>query len=163
MSLPACQERILAGIETALRTGEPRLASRFAIFTRLTGDEELPSTEQLGPRPRLVSRWRQAAGTACRVLVDRPRASGTRRRAARRPAARLRALVLVPLMLIAVVTALVAAGLSSDRTCRPGPAQATPAMSRLGACAASGAAHVNRITRHPMGTSPAPTASPATR
>jgi hypothetical protein len=61
MSLPACQERILAGIENALRTGEPRLASRFAIFTRLTWDEELPSTEQLGPRPRLVSRWRQAA------------------------------------------------------------------------------------------------------
>jgi hypothetical protein len=133
MSLPSCQERILAGIENALRTGEPRLASRFAIFTRLTRDEELPGTEQLAPRPRLVSRWRR------------------------------RALVLVPLMLIAVVTALVAAGLSSARTCRPGPAQATPAMSRLGACAASGAAHVSRITRHPVGTSPAPTASPATR
>jgi hypothetical protein len=53
MSLPACQERILSGIEDALRKGEPRLASRFAIFTRLTRDEELPRTEQLVPRPWL--------------------------------------------------------------------------------------------------------------
>jgi hypothetical protein len=53
MGLPAGQERILSGIEDELRKGEPRLASRFAIFTRLTGDEELPRTEQLTPRPWL--------------------------------------------------------------------------------------------------------------
>ncbi len=161
MSLPACQERILAGIENALRTCEPRLASRFAIFTWLTRDEELPSTEQLGPRPRLISRWRQAAGTACRVLFHRPRAGGTTRRAAGRPAARLRALVLVPLMLAAVVSGLVAAGLSSAHSCRTGPVQATAAMSRLGDCAASGAAHVSRITRPTMGTSQSAATSPA--
>ena len=53
MGLPACQERILNGIEDELREGAPRLASRFAIFARLTRDEELPRTEQLVPRRRL--------------------------------------------------------------------------------------------------------------
>ena len=45
MSLPACQERILSAIEKTLRAGEPRLASRFAIFTRLASGEDLPRTE----------------------------------------------------------------------------------------------------------------------
>ena len=49
MGLPACQERILSGIENALRQGEPHLVSRFAIFTRLASGEELPRTEQLMP------------------------------------------------------------------------------------------------------------------
>ena len=43
MGLPACQERILTGIEHALRQGEPHLVSRFAIFTRLASGEELPA------------------------------------------------------------------------------------------------------------------------
>jgi hypothetical protein len=64
MSLPACQERILSGIEDELRKGAPRLASRFAIFTRLTGDEELPRTEQLAPR-----RWLDRARMPAVILV----------------------------------------------------------------------------------------------
>ena len=39
MSLPACQERALTGIEGALKASEPHLASMFAIFTRLNQDE----------------------------------------------------------------------------------------------------------------------------
>jgi len=64
MSLPACQERILSGIENELRKGAPRLASRFAIFTRLTGDEELPRTEQLAPR-----RWLDRSRMPAAILV----------------------------------------------------------------------------------------------
>jgi len=65
MSLPACQERILSGIEHELRKGSPRLASRFAIFTRLTGDEELPGTEQLAPR-----RWLDRTRAPAVILVS---------------------------------------------------------------------------------------------
>jgi hypothetical protein len=59
MSLPACQERILSGIETALRAAEPRMASRFTIFTRLTRDE---------------ARW--ATCTANGVVVQGPHSTG---------------------------------------------------------------------------------------
>ena len=71
MSLPARQERILSGIENALRAGEPRMASRFAIFTRLTRDEELPRTEQLMPQPWL-RRVLASAGRACRFSFPGP-------------------------------------------------------------------------------------------
>jgi hypothetical protein len=64
MSLPACQERILSRIENALRACEPRLASRFAIFTWLTRDEEIPRTEQLVPQTWL----RHALTSAGRVF-----------------------------------------------------------------------------------------------
>jgi hypothetical protein len=47
MSLPACQQRTLDRIDTALRVREPRLASMFAIFTRLAADEETPWWERL--------------------------------------------------------------------------------------------------------------------
>jgi hypothetical protein len=60
MGLPMYQERILHGMETALRTREPRLTAKFAIFTRLTRDEEIPRIEQLQPQPWL-SRQRAAA------------------------------------------------------------------------------------------------------
>ena len=51
MSLPASQQRVLDRIEEALRRREPRLASMFAIFTRLTVHEEVPRTEALVPVP----------------------------------------------------------------------------------------------------------------
>jgi len=76
MGLPGGQERILDGIADALRTSEPRLASMFAIFTRLTRNEPQPSQEQLGDRRplaavrsflRSVAGWR--SGTGLRLLV----------------------------------------------------------------------------------------------
>ena len=70
MSLPACQERILRGMESALRKGEPRLASRFAIFTRLTKDEELPRTEQLVPRPWPWRLLGHASMTTTAIYLD---------------------------------------------------------------------------------------------
>jgi hypothetical protein len=49
LSLPAAQERALDSIAEALRSSEPRLASMFAIFTRLTQNETRPRWEQLLP------------------------------------------------------------------------------------------------------------------
>jgi hypothetical protein len=130
MSLPACQERILRGIESALRKGEPRLASRFAIFTRLTSDEELPRTEQLVPRPwpwRLLDR----AGARHR----RPRrAGGTPAWASGRPAVRLRAVILVPVLLIMMASALAFTSTSSTRTCAAGSHRATIAAAHWMTC-----------------------------
>jgi hypothetical protein len=51
MSLPASQQRILDRIEDALKKREPRLASMFAMFTRLTTHEVLPRIEALTPVP----------------------------------------------------------------------------------------------------------------
>ena len=113
MSLPACQERILRGMESALRKGEPRLASRFAIFTRLTKDEELPRTEQLVPQP-----WPWRLLGHARVRPRRPRrGGGTAAWASGRPGVRLRAVILVPVLLIMMASALAFTSTSSARTC----------------------------------------------
>jgi hypothetical protein len=53
MSLPVGQQRVLDGIDDALRVSEPRLASMYAIFTRLTKNEMQPQREEL-PRVRLA-------------------------------------------------------------------------------------------------------------
>jgi hypothetical protein len=51
MSLPASQQRVLDRIEEALKKREPRLASMFAMFTRLTVHEGVPRIEALDPVP----------------------------------------------------------------------------------------------------------------
>ena len=65
MSLVAREQQILDGMETALQAGEIRLTSMFAIFTRLSRDEEIPGTEELAVRsrrPRSRLRAPRAAG-----------------------------------------------------------------------------------------------------
>ena len=59
MSLPASQQRVLDGIAEALRASEPRMASMFAIFTRLCRSEGPPWREQLtaGPGLRAAAVW----------------------------------------------------------------------------------------------------------
>ena len=47
MGLPASQQRVLDRIEDALKKREPRLASMFAMFARLTVHEGLPRIEAL--------------------------------------------------------------------------------------------------------------------
>ena len=47
MGLPASQRKILERIENALRGSDPRLASLFSIFTRLTRDEQMPRIEEI--------------------------------------------------------------------------------------------------------------------
>src|SRR5581483_7422130 len=63
MSLPVCQQRVLDRMEGALRASEPRLASMYAIFTRLNAGEPIPAE----PLTRRL-RWFQP-GTAMYAIV----------------------------------------------------------------------------------------------
>jgi hypothetical protein len=121
MGLPAGQERILSGIENMLRHGEPHLVSRFGIFTRLAGGEELPRTEQLvlEPWPR---RW-----------LKKPR---------------LRALITIPAALIALAAALFFASISGARACPASARAAAAAPTRWDTCTASGAAGAGGAATH---------------
>ena len=70
MSLPASQQRVLDRIEDALKKREPRLASMFAIFTRLNIHERLPWIEALEPVPWWSpKRFRSAARIRALVLL----------------------------------------------------------------------------------------------
>jgi hypothetical protein len=51
MSLPASQRRALSQIEQTLADDHPGLGALFAAFTRLTGQEAMPATEQVTARP----------------------------------------------------------------------------------------------------------------
>ena len=73
MSLSARQERDLGRIEHSLQAGEPRLTSMFAIFTKLTREEEMPRLEELGSRWLVLRGWRK------RLARLRPGADGGRR------------------------------------------------------------------------------------
>lgn len=59
MSLPARQARVLARIEHSLHASEPRLTSTFAIFAKLTREEEMPRLEELGSRRLPFRGWRK--------------------------------------------------------------------------------------------------------
>ena len=50
MSLPASQQHALDAIDDGLQHGDPRLARMFAVFTRLTRLESMPTRETLPPR-----------------------------------------------------------------------------------------------------------------
>ena len=132
MSLPACQERVLSAIENALRTGEPRLASRFAIFTRLTSGEELPRTEQLVPQPWL-RRVLASVGRAVRLLFPRPEVRGG---AAVRRAVRVRAVVVLPVLLIMFASATIATAIAGTHTCAPASSRPAITQTRWATCAA---------------------------
>jgi hypothetical protein len=64
MSLPASEERALTRIEQMLLSRDPRLKSLFGIFTRLTGQEAMPATEQLQPR-----RWRLHSAPVIAIVL----------------------------------------------------------------------------------------------
>jgi hypothetical protein len=64
MSLPVSEARTLTCIEQALLSRDPRLKSLFAIFTRLTRQEAMPTIEQLRRR-----RWRPPAGVAILLAI----------------------------------------------------------------------------------------------
>ncbi|HUA41512.1 MAG TPA: hypothetical protein VMA32_08105 [Streptosporangiaceae bacterium] len=104
MSLPAGQQRVLDGIADALRKTEPRLASMFAIFTRLSKDEPPPRREQLaavGPIALLAA--------VCRRPPRRDTTSGRRTR---------RLMVVMSQLAIAFVVLAALVGLTS---LAPGP------------------------------------------
>lgn len=63
MGLPAGQQRVLDSIEDALRAAEPKLASMYAIFARLTRGEARPAREEL-PERRSLRSWSAASRRA---------------------------------------------------------------------------------------------------
>jgi hypothetical protein len=132
MSLPACQERVLSAIEDALRTGEPRLASRFAMFTRLTRDEALPHTEQLVPQ-HWLRHVLAGAGRVWRLLFPRPQASGG---AVVRHAARLRGVVVLPVLLIMMASAAIATAIAGTHSCAAASSRPAITQTRWATCAA---------------------------
>lgn len=94
MSLPARQQRVPDRIERSLHVCEPHLRSMFAVFTKKTGDEEMPRLEQLRPRslPSPGRRKRPARPGRKGQTVTGAEATGA-------AGARLRALLLIPVML----------------------------------------------------------------
>ena len=75
MSLPTRELRALNEIEGELRGCAPRLASMFAIFTRLTIDDGLPRTESLEQVGFARRIWRQSR-LAAEVCLAIPLALG---------------------------------------------------------------------------------------
>ncbi len=107
MSLPACQQRILDGISGALQARDPRLASLFSIFTRLTRQEPMPGREELDGSGRLRRARRRLRE------MSWPRRGHW-------PWARLRPLLLVPVALAAIAGLLALSPLAaSPRLCGP--------------------------------------------
>lgn len=109
MSLTARQCRALDSIEQQLGAREPKLASMFAIFTRLTKDELLPTIEAVE-----VGRWRWRAELIDRLRRGRPRRGPrkvTQHRTTSAAVTRIVNVALVPFMVISLlVTALVVGG-----------------------------------------------------
>ena len=129
MTLPAGQQRVLDGIAGTLQARDPRLASLFSIFTRLTGQEPMPRAEELPARRRPALPARPGR----RVL----RRSG-------RSAARLRAIVIVPVVLTAIACVLLLGSLAgSQRTCGPpnGTRVSPQPLGRVSICASAPAGH----------------------
>jgi hypothetical protein len=96
VSLPVSHQRVLVRIERDLKGCEPRLVSMFAMFARLTSDEEVPRTESLPSGIRL-----------------------------RRPArtVTLQAIIAVPLMLgLVALLIFLTVSSSAAHACRPSPA-----------------------------------------
>lgn len=97
MGLPVRQRRALERIESALRGSDPKLAALYAIFARLTRDEEMPGIEQLrrSTAAALARLW-----FALTALVSRLRI---------RPVLRPRIVLLFPLAILIAAASIVLA------------------------------------------------------
>jgi hypothetical protein len=107
MGLPVRQRRVLGRIENALRGSDPKLAALYAIFARLTRDEEMPRAEQLRHRALLI-----LAG-----LLRIPMVIGARLHFRLVP--RQRAVLFFPLAVALAVASIVFAARSSSGSCTP--------------------------------------------
>jgi hypothetical protein len=100
MSLPACQQRVLDRIEQSLHACDPRLRSKFAIFTKLTRAEEMPRLEELESRSLPPWGWLKRL-----ARTERGRRTARGAWATGAPGARLQALIFVPIALLALASA----------------------------------------------------------
>jgi hypothetical protein len=101
MGLPARQRKVLDSIESALHRSDPRLASLFAIFTRLNRDEEMPRLEQVRARAVLLF-----AGLRRRTLWINRRARAASQWLAAPQRARLRAALFFPFAMAVMASAI---------------------------------------------------------
>jgi hypothetical protein len=72
VSLSAYQQSLLNGMDRALEARDPRLASKFALFARLTRDDGPPRTERLAPRPGLMQRLLSVPGHVAKASATIP-------------------------------------------------------------------------------------------
>jgi hypothetical protein len=108
MGLPARQRRALDRIECGLRGSDPRLAALYAIFHRLTRDEQMPRIEEL--RHRAVVAIAHLRFRLVSLLFRRKRRLVPRQRAA----------IFFPLALALAVTSIVFAARSGPGSrCTP--------------------------------------------
>jgi hypothetical protein len=107
MGLPVRQRRVLERIESALRGSDPKLAALYAIFARLTRDEEMPRVEQLRHRALFM------------LVRVRLALTAFRRRLHFRLMPRQRAVLFFPLAVALAVTSIVFAARSSSGSCTP--------------------------------------------
>ena len=70
--MPSNQQSLLDGMDRALQHRDPRLASMFAIFARLTRDEGPPSHERMPPGPNPLVFWMRATGRWARASAAFP-------------------------------------------------------------------------------------------
>ena len=121
MALPAGQQQTLDDIAGKLQARDPRLASMFSIFTRLTRHEPMPRAEELAPVT-----LRLALRGLCSALLR-----------ARLPGTRVRALLVVPAVLAAFVSILIVLSPASPSTppCRaPGTTETAQPAGHASTC-----------------------------
>ncbi len=122
MGLPARQRRVLERIESTLRGSDPKLASLYAIFSRLTRDEEMPRIEQV--RHGTV----RILAAARRV----PAAIGARTHLRLLP--KQRATLLFPLVLALAVASIIIAARSAPGCTPIRQAASTPTFTKSRLC-----------------------------
>lgn len=108
MSLTARQCRALDSIEQQLGAREPRLASMFAMFTRLTKDELLPPMETIQ-----VRRWQWLADLIAGFRRRRQRRrlhAFAQRRTTNGTVTRFINVAFVPFIILSLVAAVLAVG-----------------------------------------------------
>jgi hypothetical protein len=122
VSLPARQERVLERIEHSLHASDP-LRSMFAMFAKLTKDEEMPRLEKLqAPSSPLWDKLRRVA---------QPGRATKRAWETGAPGTRLRAIIFVPIVLLALApAALLGLGIHGVSHCGPAfrPQRTAPAL-----------------------------------
>ena len=123
MTLPVSQQRTLDRIDRMLRDSDPRLVALFAIFTRLTWDEEIPRVEEIRARLTGIGGW-----------IAR-RTEPVRRRTSRVPG-RVKAILVFPAALAAVACALLigSSGPAAHRCAATVRAPATELIVRARQC-----------------------------
>jgi len=72
VSLPASQQSLLNGMDRALQARDPRLASMFAMFELLAGDDGPPPAERLAPVSRSLAGWLRALAGRARAAASIP-------------------------------------------------------------------------------------------